>query len=167
MLTGDTGRAHRMGMEMVAQNPQNPEVPGLLAMQAAVLSRDPAFIRAAAEMTAELRLSGAWTSAQRVMGRAMLAAVDGRPQDAIADMREARAVLKRLGVSFEDATYVVLIATVLPDEPEVRRWAEEVRPLLVELRATPWLGFLDEALARGTGSPGTAAPAEASTPVEP
>ncbi|HEX5039175.1 MAG TPA: adenylate/guanylate cyclase domain-containing protein [Candidatus Limnocylindria bacterium] len=166
MLTGDTGRAHRMGMEMVAQNPQNPEVPGLLAMQAAVLSRDPAFIRAAAEMTAELRLSGAWTSAQRVMGRAMLAAVDGRPQDAIADMREARAVLKRLGVSFEDATYVVLIATVLPDEPEVRRWAEEVRPLLVELRATPWLGFLDEALARGTGSPGTGAPAEASTPVE-
>ena len=50
----------------------------------------------------------------------MLAAVDGRRQDAIADLREARAILNALGVDFDDATYVVLLATLLPDDPEVR-----------------------------------------------
>ena len=63
--------------------------------------------------------------------------------------------------------YVVLAATLLPDEPEVRAWAEEVRPLLVELRAAPWITFLDEALARGARPPhSTAAAAEARTPAE-
>jgi class 3 adenylate cyclase/tetratricopeptide (TPR) repeat protein len=167
MLKGDSRRAHRLGMEMVAKNPQNPEVPGLLAMQAAVLSRDPALIRDAAEMTASLRLTGAWTTAQRHVARAMLAAVDGRPADAIDEMRDARAILKRLGVDFEDAMYVVLAATLLPDEPEVRGWAEDVRPLLTELRAAPWLAFLDEALASGTSTAATATPSAIRAPAEP
>jgi hypothetical protein len=166
MLQGDHRRAHRLAMEMVAQSPQNPEVPGLLAMQAAALSRDPALVRDAAEMTENLRLSGAWTTAQRQMGRSLLAAIEGRPNDAIAEMREARAILKRLGVDFEDATYVILIASLLPDEPEVRRWAEEVRPLVVELNAVTWLRFLDEALAQGTAPSSTTA-SEVTAPAEP
>ena len=111
-------------------------------------------------MTSELKLSGAWTTAQRLMGKAMLAAVDGRPQEAIAEMRESRALLKRLGVDFDDSNYVVMIAALLPDEPEVRAWADEVRPLLVELGAAPWLRWLDEALARGTGAATATSPSE-------
>ena len=135
-------------------------------MQAAVLSKDPALIRDTARVAAELLLSGSWTTAQRLNASAMLAAVDGRPQDATADMRAARAILTRIGVAFDDATYVVLTATLLPDEPEVRAWAEEVRPLLVDLRAAPWLRFLDEALASGTATATTGAAAEARVPTE-
>jgi hypothetical protein len=110
-------------------------------------------------------LTGAWATAQRLNATAMLAAVDGRPHEAIADMREARSIFKHIGVDFDDATYVVLTVSLLPDEPEVRAWAEEVRPLLVELRAAPWLGFLDAAMARGTTTE-TATSAEARAPAE-
>jgi len=166
MLTGDPRTANRMAMELVAKSPQNPEVPAQLAMQAAVLSKTPGLIRDAALVAAELRLSGAWTTAQRRAATAMLAAVDGRRQDAIADLREARAILKALGVDFDDATYVVLLATLLPDDPEVRAWAEEVRPLLVDLRAAPWIRFLDDALAQGNAPATTGAAAEAPIPAE-
>ena len=165
MLSGDERTAFRMAMELFAATPQNPEVPAYLAVQAAALSRDPALIREAARVSDDVRGSGAWSTAQRLAARAMLAAVEGRTQEAITDLREARAILLRVGLDFDIAIYSILAATLLPDQPEVRTWAEEVRPLLEELRAAPWLKFLDQAL--GQATPASTSRSEVVTRAEP
>jgi hypothetical protein len=65
---------------------------------------------------------------------------DARSTDAITRLRS-------LGQMFAAATGAIDAAVVLPGDPKVRALAEEARPLLVELRARPYLDKLDEALA--------------------
>jgi hypothetical protein len=126
---------------------QSPEVPLADMMAAAIFARDPDRIRAASALIDDLKLTGAWTRAQRAEGHGAVAAIDGRPADALAGFREAWSIFTRLGAAFEAASTAVNAATLLPDEPEVRGRAVDARPLLVEMRAAPLLGYLDAALA--------------------
>jgi len=57
------------------------------------------------------------------------------------------AIELRFEQRFEAAIVAVNAAPLLADQPEVRAWAEESRPLLVDLGARPWLEMLDAALA--------------------
>ena len=48
---------------------------------------------------------------------------------------------------FDAAACAIDAAVLLPDDPEIRTLVEKSRPLLVELRAKPYLERLDIALA--------------------
>lgn len=84
-----------------------------------------------------------------------MAALEGRPTEALAALRDARTRLLALELPFEAATYAVDALILLPDDPEVRGWADESRATFAELQARPWLERLDAALA----SPDAAHPA--------
>ena len=128
---------------------QNPEVALDMAMNAAISGRDGDSIRTVAARTAEARLTGPWSQAQRQVAIGATAAIDGRAADAIAAFREARASLIRMGVVFDAATVAIQAVILLPGDPEARAWATESRPLLEELRAQGSLARLDAALAAG------------------
>ena len=82
-----------------------------------------------------------------------MAALEGRTADAIAAFRQARQIYVDHEQLFAAAQLAVDAAILLPAETEVRSWAAEARPLLVELRAQPYLERLDEALASAPEAP--------------
>lgn len=55
-------------------------------------------------------------------------------------------------------------AVLLPDDPTIRALATESRPLMVELRAKPYLDKLDEALASTPAPTAVRAESRAQTP---
>ena len=152
MATGDAGRASREAIAAADLQTQAPEVALAAAMTAAVASRDADLVREAADRVSKLPRSGALAQSQRWEADGALATVEGRRDDALAAFGNARRTLLDLGVRWDAAMVVLKAATLMPDEPSVRAWAAEARPLMVELRATVILDMLDAALAAGEDS---------------
>jgi tetratricopeptide (TPR) repeat protein len=144
--SGDYATAYRLGMDLAGMQTQNPEVALASAGRAAIWMRDLDKARAVAERVAGLQLTGGFTDAQRNHIDAAVAALEGRTDEAVAGFREAVTWLQREEMLFAAATNVVDATVLLPGHAEVRAWAAEVRPLLVELRARPYLERLDAAL---------------------
>ena len=87
--------------------------------------------------------------------RAGLAALEGRPGDALSAFREALAGWRDLGSPWREALTAITMATLLdPADPEVRAAAEAAREILVRLRAAPFIARLDAALARSADRAG-------------
>ena len=83
--------------------------------------------------------------------QAGLAALEGRPEEALLAFREALAGWRDLGSPWREALTAITLATLLdPADPDVRAAAEAAREILVRLGATPFIARLDAALA---GSP--------------
>ena len=77
-----------------------------------------------------------------------LAALEGRPGDALAAFREALAGWRDLGAPWREALTGITMATLLePTDPEVRAAAEATREILVRLEAAPFVARLDAAMA--------------------
>ena len=100
-------------------------------------------------------------AAPRQQLNAAVAALEGRRGDALAGFRESRTVLRRLEQWFAAARHSLEAIIMLPDDPEVRSWAEDARALFTELRAQPYLQRLDEALAAAPETAPAVAPSEA------
>ena len=95
--------------------------------------------------------------------RAGLAALEGRHVDALAGYRDAFRRYRDIGYDFEFARSVLDGLVVLgAAEPDLRRSAEEARAVFERVGATPYVAFLDAALA---GQP-DAKPARAGRSVE-
>jgi hypothetical protein len=62
---------------------------------------------------------------------------------------------------FTAARHSLEAIILLPDEPEVRAWADDARALFTELRAQPYLDRLDGALASASSPAAAGAPTEA------
>ncbi len=87
--------------------------------------------------------------ADRLSIRAGLAALDGRPAEALALYRDALRAWRDLGLAWDEALTAIDMATLLdPAEPEVRAAAEAARETLTRLRAQPFLERLETALKR-------------------
>jgi hypothetical protein len=79
-----------------------------------------------------------------------LAALEGRPEEALSAFREALAGWRDLRSPWREALTAITMATLLdPADPEVRAAAEAAREILVRLRAAPFVARLDAALAGG------------------
>ncbi len=93
--------------------------------------------------------------ADRKTIRAGIAALEGRPSDALALYREALRAWRDLGLAWDEALCGIDMATLLdPEEPEIRAAAESSREILTRLGAKPFLERLEAALARsGAGAP--------------
>jgi hypothetical protein len=147
LMAGDTETAYANGVKASRLPTQNPEVALGLALTASIWSRNAERVGTTAAEVAEVPLTGAYGQAWRRHAAAAVAALEGRTAEALAGFREARAGMLALEQYFECAGWVVEAAVLLPAEPEVRAWADDIRPLLHELRAKPYLDRLDEALA--------------------
>jgi hypothetical protein len=147
LLSGDPDTAWAFAMKAVDLKLQNPDVPLLLAARAAIWSRDLDRARAVARLIAGLPGTGALTQLIGVHNAAAIAALEGRTDEAVAGFREVDARVKQLEQYFQAAMYAVDAAVLLPTDPQVRALVEDARPLLVRLRAKPYLDRLDQALA--------------------
>ena len=90
--------------------------------------------------------------------------VEGRTGGAVDALRGSIEALDRLGQQFDAAEMAVDAAILMPDDPTVRRMAEEHRPVLERVGARAFLAGLDQAMGsmplRLAGS-STAIPVEA------
>jgi class 3 adenylate cyclase/tetratricopeptide (TPR) repeat protein len=98
---------------------------------------------------------GSVVELRRMTIRAGLAAMEGRPADALGQYREALRGWHGIGLAWDEALTGIDMATLLePSEPEVRSAAGSAREILVRLGAKPFLQRLDAAMARSTSAEG-------------
>ncbi len=127
----------------------------VMAARSSLLARD---AESAASDLAALEAAGVhgpWFGARRTSIRAGLAALDGRPVDALSLYRDAIRRFREIGVLLDEAFTAIEMATLIdPAEPEVGAAAAAAREILVRLGAAPFIALLDAALARGTDPAG-------------
>jgi tetratricopeptide (TPR) repeat protein len=120
-----------------------------LAARAAVWSGDLEAARADLAGLEGLNRRGRGVALERLTIRAGIAALEGRPGDALAMYREALGGWDELGLPWDRALCAIDMATVLdPAEPEVLATASQARATFEQLGARPFLDRLDAALAR-------------------
>ena len=106
---------------------------------------------------------GSAIEADRRTIRAGIAALEGRPADALSLYGEAVRAWRLLGLVWDEALCGIDMATLLdPADPEVRAAAESAREILVRLDAKPFIARLDAAMARSVSDPGLPSPSTAS-----
>jgi hypothetical protein len=164
LVKGELAESHRFFMEAAALETPVREFALVGAARAAIWIRDPARLRRVIDALAALRSTGQVPQAYQARDTAALAALEGRPADALARFREARDQLRRLEEWFDYASFAIDALMVLPEEAEIRAWAEEARPILEGLRARPYLERLDGALASAPTTAPVASSEAARTP---
>lgn len=119
------------------------------AARAALWAGDGAAARDDLAALAASGVHGPAIEADRRTVQAGIAALEGRPTDALALYREALRAWRDLGLAWDEALCGLDMALLLdPAEPEVRAATEAAREILVRLEAAPFLARLDDALAR-------------------
>jgi len=146
LTRGEFDASYRYAMEARQLEMQAPEIPLFTAFLAAMGARDHRRTREVAGEMAELPLSGRGTAAVRRLVQAALDAFEGDAASAVAGFRFGINEFIELDAAFDAATFAISALELLPGEPEIRALAEQSRPMLVELRARPWLERLDAAL---------------------
>ena len=167
LISGDVDAAWASAMKAVDLKLQNPEIPLFLATRAAIWSRSLDRARRANGLIAELPLTGAYTEGMRAHSAAAVAALEGRTTDAIAGFRDVDARMRKLGQLFEAARYAVDAIVLLPNQPDIRALVEQSRPLMVELRARPYLERLDAAIGDAAASRDPVKSRAATSPLAP
>ena len=137
--------AYRMGMQIGDLNTQVPEFGLYVGSRAAIALRDLERQRRVLERVLALPGTGAIIAAFRAHDKAAVAALEGRPADAVAAFRDARDIHRRLEQWFVFSTFAVDAIWLLPDEAEIVDWAAEARGILERLGAAPELARLDAA----------------------
>jgi len=119
------------------------------AARASLLARDAASAASDLAALEATGVHGARIDARGASIRAGLAALDGRPADALSLYRDAIRRFRDLGQPVDEAFTAIEMASLLdPAEPEVRAAADSAREILSRLRAQPFLERLDTAMAR-------------------
>ncbi len=86
--------------------------------------------------------------------QAGLAALSGRPAEALPLYREALRAWRDLGLAWDEALCGIDMATLLdPTDPEVRSAADSCREILIRLGAKPLLARLEAAIGRQRSAP--------------
>ena len=147
LLSGDLDTAFEATMKAVDLKSQNPEIPMVVASRSAIWARNVDRVRRVDRLIASLPTTGAQTQVYRAQSAAALAALEGRTGEAVAGFRDVDSRMREMEQFFDAAACAIDAAVLLPDDPEIRARVEKSRPLLVELRAKPYLQRLDIALA--------------------
>jgi hypothetical protein len=165
LVSGDFEAAYEAAMKAAELKSQNPEIPLFLAAHVAIWSRHLERARHVGRLLAELPATGSWTQVMRALNAASIAAMEGRTTEAVAAFMDVNSRMRQMGQSFEAARGAVDATVLLPDRSEIRALVDVARPLLVELRAQPYLDRLDSALADAAAD--SAAPASAGAATSP
>ena len=144
---GTTAATYRRGGALSALNAADSYT---MAARASLLMSD---VASAAADLAAIEATGVRAQvldARKSSIRAGLAALDGRPDDALALYADAIRGFRDLGVPLDEAFTAIEMATLLDSAlPEVRAAADAAREILTRLRAQPFLDRLDTAMASG------------------
>jgi class 3 adenylate cyclase/predicted ATPase len=163
LFKGDFDLAYRRSIEALAVD-QDQEFSLIYALRAAAWGRNLEQMRDVRDRLAEVPVRGPFPKALRTEVTAAIAALEGRPTEAVQGFRDARDAWRKISLRLMAAWTILDAITLLPGEPEVRSWADEARAAFEAVGAAPALGFLDAALA---AAPARASePSAASVPVE-
>ena len=150
-MLDDAAQEYRRAAAMTAEYAL---VSYVMAARASLLARDPASAAVDLAGLDATGLHGPAIEARRASIRAGLAALDGRPSDALALYRDALRRFRDSGLPLDEAFTAIEMATLLdPAEREVRGTADAAREILIRLGATPFLARLDAAVSRQPESP--------------
>ncbi len=139
----------------------------ILAARCALLAGDRVAAGEDLAVAAASGRRGRTVVAERSAIEAGLAALEGRPRDAMALYREALRESRDLGAVWDEALCTIDMAMLLdPSDPEVMAAAESGRAILLSLGATPFLERLETALA-GHVAPNAATAPSAPAPATP
>ncbi|MEA2610635.1 MAG: hypothetical protein QOG32_361, partial [Chloroflexota bacterium] len=117
--------------------------------RASLWSRATEQVRQVLDELAQFSSRGAALSADILTVRAGLAALEGRPSEAMTLYRDALRAWQALGLQWDEALCSIDMVTVLdPSDPEVRAAAESATSILTRLGAAPYLARLSNALSR-------------------
>ena len=154
--------AYDTSLEALELHGPNPELPASMGFRAAIASRDPELIRAAAARVSELSLTGPFMTATRHTVEGALAAIEGRTAEAASSFAAAYDMQLAMGLRYEAALVAVDAATLVPGHPDLRPRFAQARALLEHLGARPALERLDAATPEtSAGRSAAAAPASA------
>ncbi len=117
-----------------------------LAVRSAAWGRDLDAMREVERRVGANPAGGALSRALRVQLAAGIAALEGRPDEALTGFRDARSEYLRMSQDLTAAWLVLDALILLPDQPEVHSWADGARATFESVRARPALDRLDEAL---------------------
>jgi class 3 adenylate cyclase/tetratricopeptide (TPR) repeat protein len=147
IAAGDHEGAHSAAMKAVGFLPAYGPIALPIALRAAILDRDLARAREAAERLEALPYSDRFMQANRAFATAVVAALEGRPDDASASFRDALARFRAMDEGFDLARTGLDMTLLLgPDHPDVPTVAAEARAIFERLGARPYLDRLDAAL---------------------
>ena len=150
-MLDDAAQEYRRAAAMTAEYAL---VSYVMAARASLLARDPASAAVDLAGLDATGLHGPAIEARRASIRAGLAALDGRPSDALALYRDALRRFRDSGLPLDEAFTAIEMATLLdPAEREVRGAADAAREILIRLGATPFMARLDAAVSRQPESP--------------
>ncbi len=155
-VAGDTAAANQFGQRILDHDAGSPHIRFACGRMALHDGDRPTAERALARI--QPSLGGACDGDVAAL-KGGLAAMDGRPDDAVRDYRSALTVYGDLGLRFDVAmTTLDMASFVGPSHPAVRIAADEAKEILRELRATPLLDRLERLMADGSavapGRPG-------------
>ena len=123
------------------------------AMRAALWGGDIATAREIADRLEALPSPASNTSAARVAARAGIAALEGRPDEALEGYRDALSRHRAMGRAFEVAcTDLDLVVLIRGNEPATREAATEARAIFERVGARPYLERLEAATGKPTAS---------------
>ncbi len=104
-------------------------------------------LEAARRRADEAPISGAWSNAARIGMSAVLAAVEGKPDEAYAAVcGRARAVQVGRALNWDAALTTIVVLLALPGDSRVRAWEPQARATFESVGATAWTALLDDAL---------------------
>jgi tetratricopeptide (TPR) repeat protein len=115
-----------------------------LAM-AACVGRDLEAARDAQRHLRDSASAGNAHDATRTFSAAVVAALEGRNEEAVQDFVQAVDRYREAGWHFVVAEVQALAVRAMPGRPEFEGWASEARDRFEQLRATPFLRWLDDA----------------------
>ncbi|HYM84152.1 MAG TPA: adenylate/guanylate cyclase domain-containing protein [Candidatus Dormibacteraeota bacterium] len=132
----------------------------VLAARAALLDRDAESARDDLERLEAIGIHGAWTDACRTSIRAGIAALEGRPDEAVALYSKALSGLEADGYALDLALTTIEMASLLdPARPEVSAAVSTGRGVLERIGATTLLARLEAATRPSAADMPAAAPA--------
>jgi tetratricopeptide (TPR) repeat protein len=144
---GRPGEALSVAREALPGLGQNVEIGRWAMLVAGVQLRDLDIVREAeALLRDDANISNAYV-ATRAAAAGILAALEGRTDEAITGFREGVARFTMAGWHYHTARVQTLALSLMPGEPAFTGWADEARARFERLGAAPDLRQLDEALA--------------------
>ena len=121
----------------------------LFGARCALLAGHPAAAMEDLEVVATSGRRGRVVDASSTTILAGLAALDGRPRDAVGLYRDALREWRDIGQVWDEALCAIDMARLLgPDEPDVIAATDAARTILTDLEARPFLDRLDAAMSR-------------------
>ncbi len=118
------------------------------AFIAAILMGDSDRARTAAHLIEQSPSGSLWVQSLREWMAAGLAAIDGRPPEALRSYRDAIDRLNGAAFHWPAALVALTAVALLPGEAEVRGWADGARETFERTGAKPFLALLDDLLAK-------------------